>query len=71
MIWVRDWTTKVQQNLRQPAYPPHPVAGPEASAMTLSWTRLRSCSFSRYARPFFTLTWSHGSSSPIGRWRWT
>ena len=30
-------------------------------------TKLRFCSFSKYSRPFFTLMWSHGSTSSIGR----
>src|SRR5262249_12544101 len=41
-----------------------------AWAITCSWTRLRDCSFSRNSRPFFTLTWSQGKTSSIGRLRW-
>src|SRR5262249_2977390 len=40
-----------------------------ALAITCSCTRLRCCSFSRYSRPFLTLTWSHGNTSSIGRER--
>src|SRR6185437_7202256 len=40
-----------------------------ASAITCNCTKLRVCSFSRYSRPFLTLTWSHGSTSVISRER--
>src|SRR4051794_40615244 len=40
-----------------------------ADAITSSCTRLRVCSFSKYSRPFLTLTWSHGSTSSSGRLR--
>jgi hypothetical protein len=34
-----------------------------ASAMAVSWTTLRVCSFSRNVRPYLMLTWSQGSLS--------
>src|SRR5580700_7736276 len=40
-----------------------------AVAITCNCTKLRFCSFSRYSRPFLTLTWSHGSTSSTARAR--